>query len=139
MTKITTVSKKVLSMIIAMIIALSCMASAFATTEAVKPAAPAAINVAAVFSDVIVIEEIEGCEYAILAIAEDGTVDASKAEYKAESTFKGLEEDTVYAVFARVAATDTEVAGEPNAIQVSTGLAENDPAVEIAEDAVAVS
>lgn len=134
MNKITTVSKKTLSMILALIIALSCMATAFAA-----PAAPADIKLLAAFSDAIVIEEIEGCEYAILAIAEDGTVDASTAEYKAESTFKGLEEDTVYAVYARVAATDTEDASEPKAIQVTTGLAENDPAVEIADDAITVN
>lgn len=134
MNKITSVSKKTLSMILALIVALSCMATAFAA-----PAAPAAINVLAAFSDAIVIEEIEGCEYAILAVAEDGSVDASLAEYKAEATFKGLEAETDYAVYARVAATDTEVAGESASINVTTGAAEDDPAVAIADEDIVVN
>ena len=137
MTKITTVSKKVLSMIIAMVIALSCMAAASATVS-VAPAAPEAINVVAVFSDVIVIEEIEGCEYAILAY-EEGAVDASAAEYKANTVFEGLEAETDYAIFARLAATDTEVAGEFATIDVTTGAADADPVVEIAEDDITVN
>ena len=137
MTKITTVSKKVLSMIVAMIIALSCMASAFATV-AVKPAAPEAIEVVAVFSDVIVIKQIEGCEYAILAYEEDA-VDAAQAEYKAVTVFDGLEAETKYAVYARVAATETEVAGEYATIDVTTGAADADPVVEIAEEDIVVN
>lgn len=138
MIKITTVSKKVISMIIAMVIALSCFATSFATV-ADKPAAPAGIDVIAVFSDIIVIEEIEGCEYAILAYAEDDTVDASAAEYKAETVFDGLEAETKYAVYARLAATDTEVAGESVTIDVTTGAADADPAFEIAEADVTVN
>ncbi len=137
MTKITTVSKKVLSMIIAMVIALSCMASAAATIA--KPAAPAGIDVVAVFSDVIVIKEIEGCEYAILAYAEDGTVDAAAAEYKADTVFDELKAETKYAIYARLAATDTEIAGEYATIDVTTGAVEDDPVVEIAEGDIVIN
>ena len=138
MTKITTVSKKTLSMIIAMIIAISCMATAFATDDA-KPAAPEAIKVLAAFSDTIVIEEIEGCEYAILAYAEDETVDAALAEYKSATVFEGLEAETKYAVYARLAATDTEVAGESATVDVTTGAADADPVVEIADEDIIVN
>ncbi len=135
MTKITKVSKKVLSAIFAMLIALSCMATAFAAD---KPAAPAAINPLAVFSDTIVIEEIEGCEYAILAY-EDGEVDADDAEYKAATVFEGLEPETKYAVYARYATTDTTLASDPATIDVTTGKTNADPKVEIADADVKVN
>lgn len=135
MTRITTVSKKVLSTVVAMLIALTCMATAFAAA----PAAPEAINVLAAFSDAIVIEEIEGCEYAILAYAEDDTVDASLAEYKSATVFEGLEPETKYAVYARLAATDTEVAGDYATVDVTTGAADADPVVEIADDDITVN
>ncbi len=133
MTRFTTVSKKVLSAVVAMLIAFSCMAVAFAA-----PAAPT-INVLAAFSDTIVIEEIEGGEYAILAYAEDDTVDASLAEYRAANVFTGLEPETKYAVYARLAATDAEVAGEYATVDVTTGAADADPVVEIADDDLAVN
>ncbi len=139
MNKITSVSKKTLSVLLALIMALSCFATAAFATEAVRPAAPEAINVLAIFSDTIVIEEIEGGEYAILAYAEDGTVDASLAEYSAETVFDGLEAETKYAVYARLAATDTELAGDSATADVTTLAADADPVVEIAEDAVAVN
>lgn len=138
MNKITTVSKKTLSMLLALIMALSCMAVAFAE-EVTVPAAPEAINVLAAFSDTIVIEEIEGGEYAILAYAEDDTVDAEKAEYKAETIFEGLEAETKYAVYARFAATDTAVASEYVTVDVTTGKADADPKVEIAEEDITVN
>lgn len=138
MNKITTVSKKTLSMLLALIMALSCMAVAFAE-EIARPAAPEAINVLAAFSDTIVIEEIEGGEYAILAYAEDDTVDASQAEYSAEAVFDGLEAETKYAVYARLAATDTELAGESATVDVTTGKADEDPKVEIAETDITVN
>ncbi len=135
MTRFTTVSKKVLSSVVALLIALSCMAVAFAAA----PAAPATINVLATFSDTIVIEEIEGCEYAILAYAEDDTVDASLAEYRTATIFEGLEAETKYAVYARLAATDTEVAGEYATIDVTTGAEDADPVVEIADEDITVN
>ena len=138
MNKITTVSKKTLSILLALIMALSCMATAFATVAA-KPAAPEAINVLAAFSDKIIIEEIEGGEYAILAYAEDDTVDAEKAEYKAETIFEGLEAETKYAVYARFAATDTAVASEYVTVDVTTGKADANPKVEIAEEDITVN
>ncbi len=138
MKTIKTVSKKTLAVVIAMLVALSCMATAFAA-EATRPAAPAAINVLAAFSDAIVIEEIEGCEYAILAYAEDDTVDASLAEYSDETVFDGLEAETKYAVYARLAATDTELAGESATVDVTTGAADADPAVEIADEDITVN
>lgn len=138
MKTIKTVSKKTLAVVIAMLVALSCMATAFAT-EAVRPAAPEAINVLAAFSDTIVIEEIEGCEYAILAYAEDDTVDASLAEYGNETVFEDLEAETKYAVYARLSATDTEVAGESATVDVTTGAEDADPKVEIADEDITVN
>ncbi len=132
------VSKKTLAVLLAMLVALSCMATAFAE-EVVRPAAPSAIEVLAAFSDTIVIEEIEGCEYAILAYAEDNTVDATKAEYADETVFDGLEAETKYAVYARLAATDTEVAGDSATVDVTTGKADADPKVEIADTDVTVN
>ncbi len=133
------VSKKTLAVLIAMIVALSCAVTGFATITI--PAAPAAINVLAVFSDTIVIEEIEGGEYAILAYAEDGTVDADKAEFKKmdETVFDGLNAETKYAVYARFAATDTDVASEFVTVDVETGKADEDPKVEITEEDITVN
>lgn len=123
MTKIT---KKAFSMILVMLMALSCMGiTAFAETTV---PAPTGLKTLAVFSDTIVIEEIEGCEYAILAYAEDDTVDATAAEYKAETVFTDLTAETKYAIYARVAATDTELAGESATINVTTGKEADDPA-----------
>ena len=130
-----TISKKTLSILLALMMALSCMAVAFAEgEETAKPAAPEAINVLAAFSDTIVIEEIEGGEYAILAYAEDDTVDATLAEYTDETVFDGLEAETKYAVYARFAATDTAVASETVSVDVTTGAADADPVVEIADE-----
>lgn len=133
-----TVSKKTLAVLIAMLVAFSCMATAFAE-DAVRPAAPEAIKVLAAFSDTIVIEEIEGCEYAILAYAEDDTVDATLAEYADDTVFDGLEAETKYAVYARLAATDTELSGESATVDVTTGKADEDPAVEIADEDITVN
>ena len=131
------VSKKTLAVLIAMIVALSCAVTGFATITI--PAAPEAIEVLAVFSDTIVIEEIEGCEYAILAYAEDDTVDADEAEYTDATAFDGLKAETKYAVYARLAATDTELAGESATIDVTTGKADEDPVVEIADEDITVN
>lgn len=132
MTKITKVSKKAISMLLVMLMAFSCMGiTAFAETTV---AAPEGLTAIAVFSDIIVIEEIEGCEYAILAYAEDGTVDATAAEYKDASVFTDLTAETKYAVYARVAATDTELAGESATIDVTTGKEADDP-MPVIEDA----
>ena len=138
MKTIKTVSRKTLAVLIAMLVAFSCMATAFAA-DAVRPAAPEAIKVLAAFSDTIVIEEIEGCEYAILAYAEDDTVDAALAEYADDTVFDGLEAETKYAVYARLAATDTELAGESATVDVTTGAADADPAVEIADEDITVN
>lgn len=135
-----TISKKTLSILLALMMALSCMAVAFAEgEETLKPAAPEAINVLAAFSDTIVIEEIEGGEYAILAYAEDDTVDATLAEYTDETVFDGLEAETKYAVYARFAATDTAVASETVSVDVTTGAADADPVVEIADEDITVN
>ncbi len=137
MKTIKTVSRKTLAVLIAMIVALSCATTGFAVIT--RPAAPEAINVLAVFSDTIVIEEIEGCEYAIVAYAEDDTVDAAAAEFADETVFDGLEAETKYAVYARLAATDTELSGESATINVTTGKADEDPAVEIADEDITVN
>lgn len=137
MTRITTVSKKVLATIFAMLIAFSCMASAFAE-EASRPDAPTGLKTLAVFSDTIVIEAIEGCEYAILAY-EDGAVDADKAEYRAATVFEGLEPETKYAVYARYDSTDTTLASYPAKIDVTTDKADADPKVEITDADVKVN
>lgn len=137
MKTIKTVSKKTLAVLIAMLVALSCMATAFATIA--RPAAPEAINVLAVFSDTIVIEEIEGCEYAILAYAEDDTVDATLAEYGSENVFDALEAETKYEIYARLSATDTELSGESASVTVTTGKADEDPSVEIADEDIKIN
>ncbi len=125
----TKISKKAISMILVMLMAFSCMGiTAFAETTV---PAPEGLKALAVFSDTIVIEEIEGCEYAILAYAEDDTVDAAAAEYKAETVFTDLTAETKYAIYARVAATDTELAGESATIDVTTGKEADDPAIVI--------
>lgn len=108
-------------------------------TEPEIPFAPAVIDVLAVFSDAIVIDEIEGGEYAILAYAEDGTVDASLAEYRNATVFEGLEPETKYAIFARYAETDTEFASESITVDVTTGAVDADPVVILTDDDVVVN
>ena len=138
MTKFTKVSRKAISMILVMLMAFSCMGVTAFATATEKPAAPEAINVIAVFSDIIVVEEIEGCEYAIVAYAEDDTVDADSAEFRESNVFTDLEAETKYAVYARVAATSTEVAGEIASTDVTTGKTADDPKPVVEDADVAV-
>ncbi len=119
------VSKKVISMFLVTLMALSCMGiTAFAADA---PAAPAGFAFLKVFSDTIVIDGMEGCEYAAVPYAEDGTFDEAAAEFKPETIISGLTAETDYAVLGRFAATDTAIASEYVVRDVTTGKVNEDP------------
>lgn len=151
MTKISRVSKKAISMILVILMAFSCMGiTAFATNTDPAPAdpapvdstpvvpAPTGLTAIAIFSNIIIIEKIEGCEYAMVTYAADGTVNPEAAEYRGATVFTGLTPETKYAVYARVAATDTDAAGEYATIDVTTTKAADDPKPVIGENDITV-
>lgn len=121
----TNVSKKVISMFLVMLMALSCMGiTAFAVAA---PEAPAGFAFLAVFSDTIVIDGMEGCEYAAVPYAEDGTFDENAAEFKPQTIISGLTAETDYAVLGRFAATDTAIASAYVVRDVTTSKVNEDP------------
>lgn len=151
MTKISRVSKKAISMILVILMAFSCMGiTAFATNTDPAPAdpapvdstpvvpAPTGLTAIAIFSNIVIIEKIEGCEYAMVTYAADGTVNPEAAEYRGATVFTGLTPETKYAVYARVAATDTDAAGEYATIDVTTTKAADDPKPVIGENDITV-
>ena len=137
MNRIFTVSKKTISLVLAMLMAFSVMATAFAD-GGVRPAAPASLNIIAAFSDTVVVEAIEGGEYAVIPYI-DGVADPADAEFKASNIFTGLTPDSKYSVLARFAATETDIAGESIQMDVITGSKENDPVVIVNDTDITVN